>query len=243
MREGRELQHPTTRQVLGRVEQTLGRVVITEVSDQYAIARLVSGDGAAIQPGDKARVPAGKVKLAVVALAANRTKMIEAAASELLQELERRGRFQIAFGDQVAVWVAQQNIPAEEFMAGRGVREAAARFKFPHLMAVHFTTVQGRLFMDVRVFSEALDAPRLQNALFVPSSVRPTQTFSGGPITSLRRPSAARCSPVLCPATGSRTPTPPAPVRFPCAPWRRSRSRSSRWTWRRDRKIRRPGSC
>ena len=48
-------------------------------------------------------------------------------------------------------------------------------------MAVHFTTVQGRLFMDVRVFSEALDAPRLQNALFVPSSVRPTQTFSGGP--------------------------------------------------------------
>ena len=181
VREGRELLHPTTREVLGRVEQTLGRVAVTEVSEQLAIAKLVSGDGAAIQPGDKARVPSGKVRLAVVALAANRTKMIEAAGSELVQELERRGRFQIAFGDQVAVWVAQQNIPAEEFLAGRGVREAAARFKFPHLMVVHFTTVQGRLFMDVRVFSEALDAPRLQNALFVPSSVRPTSTFSGGP--------------------------------------------------------------
>ncbi|HEU5305261.1 MAG TPA: hypothetical protein VFU40_11500, partial [Gemmatimonadales bacterium] len=181
VREGRELLHPTTREVLGRVEQTLGRVVVTEVSEQYAVAKLVSGDGAAIQPGDKARVPSGKVRLAVVALAANRTKMIEAAASELLQELERRGRFQIAFGDHVAVWVAQQNITPEDFMAGRGVREAAARFKFPHLMAVHFTTVQGRLFMDVRLFSEALDAPRLQNALFVPSSVRPAQTFSAGP--------------------------------------------------------------
>jgi hypothetical protein len=181
VREGRELLHPTTREVLGRVEQTLGRVTVTEVSDQLAVGKLVSGDGAAIQPGDKARVPAGKLRLAVVALAANRTKMMEAAASELLQELERRGRFQIAFGDQVAVWVAQQNIPPEDFMGGRGVREASARFKFPHLMAVHFTTVQGRLFMDVRVFSEVLDAPRLQNALFVPSSLRPTTAFSGGP--------------------------------------------------------------
>jgi hypothetical protein len=181
VREGRELHHPTTREVLGRVQQTLGRVVVTEVSDQYSIAKLVAGDGATIQPGDKARVPSGKVRLAVVALAANRTKMIEAAASELVYELERRGRFQIAFGDQVAVWLTQENISPEDFMAGRGVRQAAARFKFPNLMAVHFTTVQGRLFMDVRVFSEALDAPRLQNALFVPSSVKPTQPFSAGP--------------------------------------------------------------
>lgn len=181
VREGRELYHPTTRELLGRVEQALGRVVVTEVSEQYAVAKLVSGDGAAIQPADKARVPAGKVRLAVVALATSRSRMIEAATSELAQELERRGRFQIAFGDQVAAWLTQENIPAEDFMAGRGVREAAARFKFPHLMALHFTTVQGRLFMDVRVFSEAMESPLLQNALFVPSSVKPTQTFSAGP--------------------------------------------------------------
>jgi hypothetical protein len=181
VREGRELLHPTTKEVLGRVEQTLGRVIVTEVADQYAVAKLVGGDGAAMQPGDKAKVSAAKVRLAVVALAASRTKMVEAATSELVQELERRGRFQIAFGDQVAVWLAESNVSAEDFMAGRRVRDAAARFKFSHLLALNFTTVQGRLFMDARVFSEALDTPRLQNALFVPTTVKPAQNFSGGP--------------------------------------------------------------
>jgi hypothetical protein len=184
VREGRELYHPTTREVLGRVEQALGRVVVTEVSERYAVAKPVGGEAAAMQAGDKARVPAGKIRLAVVALASGpRSRMIEAATSELVQELERRGRFQVAFGDQVAVWLNQQNIAAEDFMAGRGVREAAVRFKFPQLLALHFTTVQGRLFMDARVFSEAVEAPLLQNALFVPSSVKPApaQSFSGGP--------------------------------------------------------------
>jgi hypothetical protein len=184
VREGHELYHPTTREVLGRVEQALGRVVVTEVSERYAVAKPVGGEAAAVQAGDKARVPAGKIRLAVVALASGpRSRMIEAATSELVQELERRGRFQVAFGDQVAVWLTQQNIAAEDFMAGRGVREAAVRFKFPQLLALHFTTVQGRLFMDARVFSEAVEAPLLQNALFVPSSVKPApaQSFSGGP--------------------------------------------------------------
>jgi hypothetical protein len=181
VREGRELLHPTTKEVLGRVEQTLGRVIVTEVAEQYAVAKLVSGDGAAMQPGDKAKVSAAKVRLAVVALAASRTKMVEAATSELVQELERRGRFQIAFGDQVAVWLSESNVSAEDFMAGRRVRDAAARFKFSHLLALNFTTVQGRLFMDARVFSEALDTPRLQNALFVPTTVKPAQNFSSGP--------------------------------------------------------------
>lgn len=182
VREGRELHHPTTRELLGRMEEALGRVVVVEVFEQYAVAALLSG-GAAIQPGDKARVPAGKVRLAVVSLAVGRSQIVEAATYELVQELERRGRFQIAFGDQIALWLSQENIAAEEFMKGRGVREAAAQFKVPHLLALHFTTVQGRLLMDVRVFSAALEAPLLQNALVVPSSVRPPsgQAFSSGP--------------------------------------------------------------
>jgi hypothetical protein len=198
VREGRELYHPTTRELLGRMEQTLGRVVVAEVLEQYAVAKLIGGEGTAIQPGDKARVPAGKVRLAVVALApGSRSKIVEAATYELVQELERRGRFQVVFGDHIAVWLGQESIPAEDFMKGRGVREAAAKFKLPHLLALHFTTVQGRLFMEVRLFSDAAEAPLLQNALFVPSTIRPppAQAFStgpGGPVRIERRSLLAR---------------------------------------------------
>ncbi len=176
-RAGRELYHPTTKKLLGRTEDTLGRLVVTEVFENYSVARLV--DGPPPQPGDKARVTAGKVRLTLVSLAASRPKQVEAATYELVQELERTGRFQVAFGDQVVAWLAQERIEAEDFMKGQGVRQAAQKFSLPQLLGVHFTTVQGKPYMDVRLFSASVDAPLLQTSLFVPASVRrPDQQFS-----------------------------------------------------------------
>ncbi|MBI4270853.1 MAG: hypothetical protein HY615_11010, partial [Candidatus Rokubacteria bacterium] len=135
-REGRELYHPTTKQLLGRTEETVGRVVVTEVADRYAVATLAPGAKEAPRPGDKARVAAGRVKLAIVPLAAGvRARLVEAATYDLVQELERTGRFQVVFGEQISVWLAEQKIPAAEFVRGRGVREAQDRFKLSHMLA------------------------------------------------------------------------------------------------------------
>ncbi len=183
-REGRELYHPTTKKLLGRTEETLGRLVVTEAFEAYSVATLVGEGSGKLQPGDRARVSAGKVRLTVVALTSGaRSRLVEAATYELVQELERTGRFQVGFGDQVAVWLGQEKIAPEEFMRGKGSRAAAERFKIAHLLALHFTTAQGKPFMDVRLFSPALDAPVLQSALFVPPSVKPApaQQFSAGP--------------------------------------------------------------
>ncbi len=182
VREGRELYHPTTKKLLGRTQEVLGKVVVTQVFDEYAVGRVLEGEGT-LQPGDRARVSSAKVRLIVLPLASRtRSKIGEAATYELIQELERTGRFQIGFGDQVAVWMAQERIEAEDFMRGQGVRPAMERFKIPHLLALHFTTQQNRAFMDVRAFSAAVDAPLLQSALFVPSAIRPrsSQQFSSG---------------------------------------------------------------
>src|SRR5262245_10606324 len=183
VREGRELYHPTTKKLLGRTQETLGRIVVTEVFDEHSIARVIEGDGA-FQPGDRARANAAKIRLTVLSLTSGaRTKIVEAATYELVQELERTGRFQVSFGDQIIGWLAQEKISYEDFMRGQGVRQATERFKIPHLLAIHFTTSQSKPFMDVRAFSATMDAPQLQSALFVPSSVRasPSQQFSSGP--------------------------------------------------------------
>lgn len=182
-REGRELYHPTTKKLLGRTEETLGRVVVVQVAENYSVATLI-GSGGGIQPGDKVRVSSGKARLTLVTLTSGpRSKLVEAATYELIQELDRTGRFQIAFGDQVAAWVTQEKIPPDEFMKGKGVREATERLKLPHILVLHFTTVQGKAFVDSRFFSAALEAPLLQNAFFVPASIKPlpTQQFSAGP--------------------------------------------------------------
>jgi hypothetical protein len=182
LREGRELVHPTTKKVLGRTQETLGRVVVTEVLDEYSVAKLLEGEGV-VQPGDHARVSSAKLRLTVLPLTSGtRSKVGEAATYELIQELERTGRFQVGFGDQIVGWLAQERIAAEDFVRGQGVRQAMERFKIPHLLALHFTTAQNRPFMDVRAFAGTVDAPLLQSSLFVPSSVRPasSQQFSSG---------------------------------------------------------------
>lgn len=184
-REGRELFHPRTKKLLGRAEQPLGRLVVTEVFDGYSVAILTDPTpGAALRPGDKARVAAGKIRLTLVTLTTGpRSQIVETAVYALAQELEQTGRFQIAFGDQIAAWLTQERVKPEDFMQGQRVRAAAEQFKVSHLLAVHFTTVQDKPLMNVRLFAAAVDRPLVQNALFVPRSIRvqPGQQFSTGP--------------------------------------------------------------
>jgi len=180
-REGRELVHPRTKQVLGRTEETLGRVVVAQVFENYSVATHV--DGAPLQVGDKARVTAGKIRLTIVpATPPARARIAETAVQEVLQELDRTGRFQIVFGDQVQSWLTQEKIGIDDFMKGKGVQEASQKFNIANLLALHFTTPDNKLLMDVRLFSRTVPTPLLQTALYVPSSVKPppAQRFSSG---------------------------------------------------------------
>jgi hypothetical protein len=180
-REGRELYHPTTKKLLGRTEEPLGRVVVKEVFENYSIATQV--DGTLPRAGDQARVSAGKVLLTVAPLSSGPSaRVVDAATQDFVQELDRTGRFRIVIGDQVAAYVAQEKISPADFMGGRGVREVQQRTKAANLLALHFTTVQGKPWVDVRLFSEGTSAPLLQTALTVPASVarRPTRDYSSG---------------------------------------------------------------
>lgn len=180
-REGRELIHPTTKKSLGRVEEPLGRIVVAEVFENYSVARPV--DGKLPQAGDRARVSAGKRRLALVPLVGPgvASRVVDAASQELVQELERTGRFQIVIGDQVAVYLAQERISIADFLAGKGVRQAQERLKMPHLLALGFTMTEGKPFIDVRLFAAAVDAPLVQTSLYVPAGTvkpKPTEQFS-----------------------------------------------------------------
>lgn len=180
-REGRELIHPRTKQSLGRTEEPLGRLVVAQVFENYSVATHI--EGPKLQAGDRARVSAGKVRLTVLPLGTGtRPKVVEVAVQEVLQELERTGRFQIAFGDQVLAWLGQERIAADEFMKGKGVTQASQKFNLANLLALNFATVDGKLFMEVRLFSRSADAALLQTSVLVPSSVRPkpAQSFSSG---------------------------------------------------------------
>lgn len=173
-REGREIKHPRTGQVLGRAEEAVGRAVVTRVFDGYAQATL-QGTGAAV--GDRIRTLPGKTRLTILALAGPGVKepMVEAVVGELYDGLNRTERFSVGLGEQVLPWMRQQGITPEQFLAGRGVADAARVFKIEHLLLVHLTTVERKPFMDVRLYSAERADAALTAAMFVPSSIKPVQ--------------------------------------------------------------------
>jgi hypothetical protein len=180
-REGRELKHPRTGQILGRAEEPLGRLLLTEVFEAYSVGQ--TSTGAAVRPGDRVRISSGPIPLTVVALAEQvKPSIVEGAVRELFEALNRTGRFRVTLGDQVTVALAEENVRPEEFLSGKGVTAVARRFRLEHILAIHFKMVERKPYMDVRVFAPPHQSPLLVTAMFVPPSVR-VQTdsrFSGG---------------------------------------------------------------
>jgi len=183
-REGKEIVHPKSGKVLGREEKTLGRVRVTEVQEAFSTAAIVQG--ADIKPADRFRSSAGKVNLVLLPLLGGvRETLVEAATQELVERLSQTGRFRITMGDTINVFLGEQGLKAEDFLAGRGVKQAAEKFKVEHILAIHFKRVQNKPFMDVRFFALPQADPAITMAFFVPSTIKPSGTtarFSqGGP--------------------------------------------------------------
>ena len=172
-REGRELRHPKTGELLGRTEEILGRVAVQQVSEAYSTGTVVQGSD--VRPGDKARVSAGKIKLTLLPVVEGvRDGLVEAATYELIEALNRTGRFQIALGDAVNVWLAQQGTKRQEVLEGKGLAQVGPRFKVENLLLVAFSRVQGKPYIDVRLFTFPGPNALLTTALFVPPAIKAT---------------------------------------------------------------------
>jgi hypothetical protein len=173
-REGRELRHPRTGALLGKTEQTLGRIRIEQVFETYAVAAITQGTD--VKPGDRARVSAGKVPLTVVPLVENvKDTLAEAAVQALVEGLNHSGRFQVAMGDAIGAGLVQEGLQRKDILEGKGLTKAAERLKAENVLVLLVKSVDKKPFLDVRLFSFPGPSQMLTTGLFVPSSVRPPQ--------------------------------------------------------------------
>jgi hypothetical protein len=184
-RQGREIRHPRTGEVLGRAEDVLGATRIAQAQENLSMAP--APKGVEIKPGDRFRVPSTKVNIVLLPLLGGiRETLVETATQEMVERLAATGRFRVTMGDTINVYLAQQKLTATDFLAGKGVRETAEQFKANNILAVYFTRAQGRPFMDVRFFSAPRTDPAVNTSFFVPPSTlraaNPAPRFSkGGP--------------------------------------------------------------
>lgn len=181
-REGREIRHPRSGEILGRAEDVLGRIRVASVQEAFSLA--TSGP-AGVKPGDRFRASSGKIQIVLLPLLGGvREGLVEAATQELVERLGASGRFRVLMGDAINVYLSQEGIKAEEFLQGKGVQPVAERFKPENLLAVHFKRVQGKPYMEVRFWAFPQRDPAVSTAFFVPPSIRsagaPGGRFSAG---------------------------------------------------------------
>jgi len=181
-REGREIRHPKTGAVLGKAEEALGRTGVTGVQEAFSVAPVPKGSD--VKPGDRFRVSSAKVNLTLLPLLGGlRENQVEVAIQDLVERLAASGRFRVTMGDPINVYLAQEGIKPEEFLKGKGVKQAVDRFRVENLLAIHFKRVQSKPFMDVRFFSQQSPDPAITTAFFIPSTIRPATAgarFSSG---------------------------------------------------------------
>jgi hypothetical protein len=169
-REGREIRHPRTGELLGRTEESVGRATVTRVLENLSFATL-EGDEARVN--DRARVGTGKIKLTLLPLRGGvKENLAEAVTHELYEGLVGSERFEVTLGEQIGVWLAQKGIGPAELLQGKGLDEVASRFKTEHLLVVAFSMVDRKPFMDIRLFTAPRPEPLLSTAFFVPSSIK-----------------------------------------------------------------------
>src|SRR5262245_62188071 len=167
-RQGREIRHPKTGDVLGRAEDSLGFTRIAQAGDSFSTAPAPAGSS--IKTGDRFRVSAAKVTIVLVPLLGSvKDNLVETATQELVERLGATGRFKVTMGDSINVYLSQEGIKAEEFLQGKGVQQAIKRFKVDHLLAIYFKRVQNKPYMEIRLFSPPQTDPALATAFFVPS--------------------------------------------------------------------------
>ena len=205
-------------------------------------------DRRGVKPGDRFRASSDKVHIVLLPLLGGvREGLVEAATQELVERLGATGRFRVSMGDAINVYLSQEGIKAEDFLQGKGVQQAAQRFKVENLLAVHFKRVQGKPYMEVRFYAFPQHGPADQHRRS--SCRRPSdrRRRSGRPVLRRAvgrrirpRPSSGRSWPGCSGATSRPAPTRAARAPFPCARSPGSPSRSWPWTWRWRRRDRIP---
>ena len=213
-REGDELTSPSTGEVLGRLEEGLGIVTVTQVAETYAVAALANtASGVKVQAGDKVRITAGRLSLGLLPVSdqIGRAMPLAALVDALQRGFNATGRFYVLPRARLTVWLLERNLsPGDVLSSPEIVSKMASALDVayvaqPVLRAAGDTTV-----VELRLFAPAQPQTPVTTALAILSETASmTQRAAEPPVS--QPPTVAT------PPTRPESP-PPAAVPVPPAP-------------------------
>ena len=213
-REGEELTSPSTGEVLGRLEEDLGTITVTQVAETYAVAVLTdAGGGAAVQAGDKVRITAGRLSLGLLPVTdqTGRATPLAALADAVQRGLNATGRFYVVSRARLTVWLLERNLSPGDVLAPEIMSEMAGALGLayvaqPVLRATGDTTV-----VELRLFAPAQPQTPVTIALAILSEAGSmTQRPAAPPVSQPPTVATPPTRPESPPAAA--VPVPPEPT-------------------------------
>ena len=144
---------------VNRVEEAIGYVVVEEVFEHYASARLLAIPGTEARRGDKVRISSGPIVLGVLPIVGKPPHESHPwdLTTALQSALQVNERFQVVTASRILLWSLEQDAPLEEGLSPNLLRQLADSLRFNYAAVGVVKDVGGEAVLDV-----ALLSPRLQ---------------------------------------------------------------------------------
>lgn len=141
-REGKEIQHPVTKAVIGRAEEEIGTIEVTAAAEATSTA-VMKRRVKEPQAGDRARMSVRKVALAVVPLKNEKPEIIEG----VVERLNEHGRFTVVEQQKINAFLKEHKQRDTSL-----VRDLGAAFMVDAVVAVTVIPLEGKSLVTARVF-------------------------------------------------------------------------------------------
>lgn len=215
-REGEELTSPSTGEVLGRLEEDLGTVTVTQVAETYAVAALTdSVGGVAVQAGDKVRITAGHLSLGLLPVMDQTAHEmpLTALADAVQRGLNATGRFHVAPRARLTIWLLEHGLSPGDVLAPEFMSEATKAMGVVYIAQPVLRDAGDTTVVELRLFAPAQPQTPVTTALAILSEAAPmVQRLVSPPVP--QPPAAAVSAPPTSPDSppAAAVPTAPAPT-------------------------------
>jgi hypothetical protein len=158
-------------QAVNRLEEAIGYVIVEQVFEGYALAKLLASPGTEAQRGDKVRVTSGPVILGVLPVVNGMPQPLPHGrwTTALQSALEANGRFRVVTANRILLWSLEHDTPLENGVSPDLLRQMAQSLRFTYAVVALVKDVGGEPVLDV-----ALLSPQLQRLVASGSAFLPT---------------------------------------------------------------------
>ena len=160
-----------TGQAVNRLEEAIGYVIVEQVFEGYALAKLLAVPGTEAQRGDKVRITSGPLALGVLPVVNSASQPFPHGrlTTALQSALEANGRFRVVTANRILLWSLEHDTPLENGVSPALLQQMAQSLRFTYAVVALIKEIDGQPVLDVALLSPQLQRLVAAGSAFLPS--------------------------------------------------------------------------